>query len=571
MLGERYFATRDRLRELMRGIDALAAETGVDTPDTAEVDAAAPDLDAPFQFLVCGEVNAGKSSLLNAIFGHELCDTGDLPDTGRIRRYRHGTTRRREEISPQLEDRHHPAEFLRNFQLIDTPGANSSARGHLDTIGTLLPAADLVLFVFSIANPWEATTWDLLARLDDDTFDRAAIVVQQCDLRERGQVEVILGHLRELSLKRLGRLLPTFAVSAHRAMLAKREHPPAYAPWQASGFGPLEDHISRRICHSPRRRRMLDHWRKRSAHTLQRIEERTDDTLRAVNRSDRFLAEIEREIDALRQGFVLRLPRHLAEVTGVFQREAAWVAKRLNRRLGPASTLLRLFTGDRSGTEIENLFITRLQTAVETVATQDAGETVETCRRHRTALAARVKEEIGVELGESTELEAILGPAKDRFIERLGRAARSGIGGLKGRHALEVALRQRRTPLKTLVAFALLALTTAGVTGTLDIPFAPWAALGLAGVCGILFALGSLLSRREIVDDFRERLLDACGGFASGLRGDYEEALRVFFQDYTACLGEVKRHLARQKLVLEPRMQRWNGLFLALKAVEQDL
>jgi len=569
MLGERYFATRERLREVMHGIAALAGETR--TEEAVGEEESAPAFDSPFQFLVLGEVNAGKSSLLNALFGCEFCRVSNLPDTSRVRRYRYGETTNDKETAPFLDDCARPLPFLKDFHLIDTPGTNSAVRDHLASLSAMLPDLDLILIVFSADNPWESTTWDQLSRLDEASLDRTVLVVQQCDKREPADVQVILGHLRELSLKRLGRVPPLFAVSAQRAWEAKLTTPPAYAPWQASGFGPLEDHLSRQVCHSYRRRKTLDHWRKQGANTLQRIEERMDETLRGVNRSDRFLAEIEREIDSLRQRFVLRLPRHLAEVAGVFQTEAAWVAKRLNRRLGPIPTLLRLFSGQRSGPEIESLFIARLQAAVETVATQDAGETVDVCRKHRAALSARVLEEIGVELGASEELETILGPAKERFIQRLGRAARSGIGNLKVRHALDQALRHRRASLKTLVAFTLLALTAAGVGGTMRIPWLPWIALGIAGATSVLFVLNSYFTRREIVGDFRDRLLATCGTFAHALRGDYEEALRVFFQEYTGCLGEVKRHLARQKFELEPRMQRWNGLFLALKAVEQEL
>ena len=80
-----------------------------------------------------------------------------------------------------------------------------------------------------------------------------------------------------------------------------------------------------------------------------------------------------------------------------------------------------------------------------------------------------------------------------------------------------------------------------------------------------------MLSRREIVRTFRERLLDTCGSFANALRGDYEEGLRVLFQDYAGCLKDVRRHVANGKLALEPQLQRWNTLFLSLKAIEQEL
>jgi hypothetical protein len=74
-----------------------------------------------------------------------------------------------------------------------------------------------------------------------------------------------------------------------------------------------------------------------------------------------------------------------------------------------------------------------------------------------------------------------------------------------------------------------------------------------------------------VVTGFQDRLLDTCGGFASALKSDYEEALRIVFQDYGDTLGAIRRHLVAAKGTLEPRQKRWNELFLTLKALEQDL
>jgi hypothetical protein len=78
-------------------------------------------------------------------------------------------------------------------------------------------------------------------------------------------------------------------------------------------------------------------------------------------------------------------------------------------------------------------------------------------------------------------------------------------------------------------------------------------------------------SGKEIVSEYRERLLNSGDTFVSALRGQYEEGLRLFFQDYALGLEAVRKHLAKQKQQLAPRLERWNGLFLGLKAIEQEL
>lgn len=571
MFGERYFATRERLVEVIHGIVALGEQTLAPIGGELVTDGIPNGPATPFLFMVFGEVNAGKSSVLNGLCGSELCRVNILPETDRVMCYVHGGTSRDLEILPALEECHRPLEFLRDFNLVDTPGTNSAARGHLNLAERFLPVADLILFVFPISNPWGASTWDFLARLPEDVLKRVALVIQQIDQRDPADIPVILGHMRDLSVKRTGLVLPIFAVSGKLALEARRSEPFSRACWARSGFQELEDFISRSICQSPQRLQLLDAWRQRAAEALRTIEDRMEETARNVDRCARFLAEVEREIDGLRNQFVIRLPSHLAGVAEVFQTEAMWVAKRLNRKLGPMKSLLRLFFGDKSGSEIEVWFVERLQAAVEVVAEKDATETASICESHWNRLVVRVKAEMGMSLPDASGIQPELDHARKRFVRRLGRTSTMGIGNLKVRHGLDGALRHRNSALKTLVAASLLGLSAAGACGCFMIPWAPWICLGTSlAVMGIALAY-ALLSRLEIVKSFRERLLDACGSFANALRGDYEEALRVLFQDYAACLKEIRRHVASERLALQPRQQRWNELFLALKAIEQEL
>ena len=571
MFGERYFATREQLIEVMRGIVVLGEQTQAEIGPELSNDAVQQGLTTPFLFVVSGEVNAGKSTLVNGLFGSDLCKVNILPETERVTWYRHGSTSRDVEITPVLEERYRPIEFLRDFNLVDTPGTNSVVRGHQSITERFLPVADLILFVFPVTNPWGAATWDFLSKMPEDALQRVAFIIQQIDQRDPADIPVILGHMRDLSMKRMGRVPPMFPVSAKLAIDAKKAQPFAKDKWTECGFQALEDFISRSVCQSPQRVKLLDTWRRHAADALRKIEDQMEQTTRNADRCSRFLAEIEREIDGLQNQFVIRLPRHLTGVAEVFQTEASWVAKRLSRRLGPAGTLLRLFVGDKSGLEIEAWFIERLQAAVENVAENDATEVASICESHWNTLVGRVKREIGVTVPDAPSIRSELDDARMRFVRTLGRAARQGIGNLKVRHGLDVSLRHRNTALKTLVAVALLGLSAGGLCGYFSLSRTAWICTGGSLLVAIFALVYALLSRREIVRTFRERLLDTCGSFANALRGDYEEGLRVLFQDYAGCLKDVRRHVANGKLALEPQLQRWNTLFLSLKAIEQEL
>lgn len=571
MFGERYFATRGRFAELVGGIAELAAETVTDLDSHVPLTEIQAGLNAPLRVVVCGEVNAGKSTLLNGLCGHDLCPVSVLPETKQVRWYRHGETARTIEVSPLLAECHRPLEFLWHVNLVDTPGTNSVVQGHQEITARFLPTADLILYVFPVANPWGATTWDAISRLPAEALARVAIILQQADQRDANDLQVILGHMADLAMKRIGQVPPIFAVSGKLAHEARRASPVARDHLVASGFPALEKFISTSICQSISRRHEMESWRTQAGTALRALDERIEEQIRAADTQSRFIEQLEHEIDDIRQQFVTRLPRHLSGVAEVFESEGIQVTKLLRRRMAAMPSILRLFIGDRTGPDMETAFIERLQAAVEAVAHQDGGEVAAACQSHWTGLGQRVKAAMAVDLEAATPIDQTLSTARLRFVQRLGHAARAGVGNLKVRNQLDKELRRRNRSLKSFVSMTLILTIIGASCGALNVPWLPAVCCGFAA----LFLTGGVLAawatRRTITGDFQSRLLDTCGTFASTLHADYEEALRIVFHDYAAALGNVRTHLAREKLAIEPRMRRWQELFLTLKALEQEL
>jgi len=569
--GERHFATREQLAALMCRIADLAAHTGTELNGHLSLDESREALGSPVLFAVCGEVNSGKSTLLNGLFGHDLCSVHVLPETDRVLVYRFGNPATDTQISAELEERHRPINFLRNFNLVDTPGTNSLDQNHQAVTEKFLTTADLVLCVFPVTNPWGAATWDLISRMPASIVERTVLIIQQADLRQEPDIAVILEHMADLAMKRIGRVPPIFAVSAKLACEAKNQTPNGNAFLAKSGFPALETFISNRICDSPSRKQTLETWRAKAAAALRAVEDRIEDQNRALQYQGRFLESIEREIDDIRERFVTRLPRHLTGVAEVFETEAVWVSKRLHRSLGVIPSFFRLFVGDRTGPKMESFFSGRLQTAVEAVAQNDGNEVVDACRAHWNELVGRVKATVNVDMGDPAPLDQTLEAAKQQFVIRLGSAARHGIGNLKVRNQLDKDLKKRNVALKSFI-FMTLMLTTAGATcGALGLPWLPAILCGLAFLFLIGGAITALITRKTIKAEFQRRLLNTCGGFAATLRVDYEEALRIVFKNHRASLGAVRTHLAHKKIAVEPGLKLWQELFLTLKALEQDL
>jgi hypothetical protein len=569
--GECYFASRERITQVVKGIADLARDTSTPLGDSLSASAFEKDLGTPFLFVACGEVNAGKSSLLNGLFGKDLCKVSILPETDRVIWYRYGAPPRDVATTPSLEERFRPIDFLRDFNLVDTPGTNSVVKGHQQIMERFLSVADLILFVFPVTNPWGAATWNLISGLPAECHARFAFIIQQADQRDPADLKIITQHIAELSLKKIGVAPPIFAVSGKMAFEAKHAVAFAGEVYERSGFPAFEDFISRRVCDSPERRAALHTWRSHASAALRKIEDRIEEQTRVLGDQNRFLASLEDEIDAMRERLVARLPRHLAGVAEVFETEAVWATHSLHKQLGLFRSVFRLFVGDRTGSQTEFLFIDRLRTAVEAVAESDGADIVAACRSHWVELDARVEEAIGTGLGGQEPIDENLAQARRRFVQRIGRAAQQAINNLHVRKELEDDLRRRNLALKSFTATTLLFLIAVATCGIFDFPWLPWIFCAIAA----LFTFGgmviALITRRRIARDFQASLLETCGAFAETLRSDYEDALRIFFQDYTSSLNSIRKHLAKQKLAIEPKLARWHDLFLTLKSIEQDI
>jgi hypothetical protein len=566
--GERYFASREQISQVVNGITELARDTDTPLEDLLSTTALEKDLGTPFLFVVCGEVNAGKSSLINGLFGCELCKVNILPETDRVIWYRHGAVPRDIDTTPSLKECFQPIDFLRDFNLIDTPGTNSAIEGHQEITQRFLSIADLILFVFPVTNPWGVATWNLISALPQERHKRVAYIIQQSDQREAADLKIIAEHMSELSIKKIGIVPPIFAVSAKNALEAKRAG--ASRTLEESGFPALEDFISRHVCDSSERRAALISLRSHASTDLRKIEDRIEEKTRTLGEQNHFLSSLEDEIDAMRERLVARLPCHLAEVAEVFEREAVCVTRSLRKWLNPFLSVFRVFIGDRTGSRIESLFIDRLRIAVEAVAESDGADVVAACRSHWDALDARVKEAIGSGLDEQEPIDENLAQARRRFVQSIGRAAHLAINNLYVRKELEADLRRRNLALKSFTASTLIFLIVGATFGIFGFQSLPTIFCYIAALFAVGGALIALVTRRNIARDFQSSLLDTCGAFAETLRADYEDALHIFFQDYTSCLNSIRKHLAKQKIAIEPKLTRWQQLFLTLKSIEQD-
>ncbi len=247
MVADLYLQLRSRTEAALAALLKLAADLQREPAMLDTLQNMLKDVREPLLFVVVGEVKAGKSSLLNALFGQEFCKVDVLPATDRIYIFKHGAREETVDVSSQVTERFQPIAFLQDFNIVDTPGTNTMVAEHQTITENFIPRADLVLFVFSVVNPWGASAWELLKFVNQKWLKNIVFVLQQADLRDACEVEVIEQHLRETANQKLGFAPPIFAVSARKAFLARTSGVDKDRLWKESRFADLEAHINRMV------------------------------------------------------------------------------------------------------------------------------------------------------------------------------------------------------------------------------------------------------------------------------------------------------------------------------------
>jgi small GTP-binding protein len=159
------------------------------------VDELLTTLEDLFTIVIVGEFNAGKSSLINALFGARLRVEGPIPvdDVISILRFAEQPSQRR--LSDYVVEQFYPVEFLRNITLVDTPGTNSIVQRHQEITEDYIPRADLVLFVTSIDRPLSESERKFLEYIRE-WGKKVVFVLNKIDTKSEDEIGQVVDYLK---------------------------------------------------------------------------------------------------------------------------------------------------------------------------------------------------------------------------------------------------------------------------------------------------------------------------------------------------------------------------------------
>jgi len=242
ILSRREQELRDRESELLGRLDAaLRTFDATASDDARHLRRARAQLDQLFLLVVAGEFNSGKSSFINALIGERVLPEGVTPTTDRITLLRWAEEADEKAVEPFVVHRTHPAELLRELNVVDTPGTNAVIRRHEELTRDFVPRSDLVLFVTSADRPFTETERAFLEHIRE-WGKKIVVVINKIDILESEPERTeVRDFVRRNAAELLGREPEIFAVSARRALQALEGSEPSL--WSSSGFDEVQTYL----------------------------------------------------------------------------------------------------------------------------------------------------------------------------------------------------------------------------------------------------------------------------------------------------------------------------------------
>lgn len=186
----------DRSLENIERVEGLFVEAQALFPDfQPNITGLKEQLSNPFSIFICGEFNAGKSSLLNHLGDNTNAPVGIIPTTKEIQSY--------------------DPEGLGGLVFIDSPGTNSIIEQHQELTENYLKQADIILFVTSIERPLTRSEQDFLVLVDKTWARKVIVTINKIDLATEDEVKQVKAYVSDGLQEIFNEMPPIFAISSH--------------------------------------------------------------------------------------------------------------------------------------------------------------------------------------------------------------------------------------------------------------------------------------------------------------------------------------------------------------------
>ena len=572
MVAEKYLELRSQLGATLGSLIALAHQIGAPEDALRNLQNLITNLGQPFLFVVVGEVKAGKSSLLNALFGREFCKVDVLPATDRIYEFKYGESDYDVQISDHITALYRQIDFLKDFNIVDTPGTNTIVANHQEITENFVPMADLIVFVFAVTNPWAASAWDFLRLIGQHWKKNVVFVVQQADLRDPHEVEIVSKHLDQTVLQILGANCPIFAVSAKKAFLAKTSPDVDREKlWSESHFGELEDWITETVSRSEERGGKLRSVAQTAQVLAGGLRARLQGSLEVLKSDQEKLTSIRSTFDARKVQTQRQVGGFIREIEQAYDACRERGEKVLEERLTFGRTVKMVFSGARW----EKDFQDKVESEVKKEVQSKIEHALSLLESDLRSMWQDLQDKVNVQFGSETkkQVRAVMPgflTQRQEVLQRLQLTLLEQMSDEKVKEQLQSLFgettRWLRVPTSVAaaggIATVIAALTHTAlmdVTGTVA---------GLAALTGTLYAVWR---RRKILRQYREQMDVKRRDLTRAVESQLIHAIEAFYHEVGLTFSPLETFCESESKRTVPLKERIESLDQAIGALKSQL
>jgi GTPase SAR1 family protein len=570
MIADEYFQVRAQLGSALFSLQALAHELHASRESARTLQELAASLREPFLFVVLGEARAGKSSLLNALFGRELCQVDSETESREAHLFKYGPRQKDIPGSDGVIECLRPIFLLRDFHLLDMPGIRTPA-ARAQKLVPFLTKADLLLFIVSSTEPWSDSLTGFLSKLPPERLAHLVLVVQQIDLRKDVEIEAVTRHLKQSASEQAGMDLPVFAVSALRGFVAKTNAVDKERLLAESGMDRLESYIDQAITRGEERWGALRRACQDSQEILAELAEKVRGAFYVIHYDDQNLMHLTLTLEDRRQQSLRQVNGILWTLGESYDRVAKRVEETLRNQLGIQAMLRIVFTRGTWRQHFHELVASSLAEAIhrQIVSSIDAFE-IDLGDLSRELRASLESSSFAAELANETSAPVFIKERAD-LLDKVDRtmseqAAESQleerISALLGTLALWV-----RIPALFAVLMAMGA-AVALITGSRVLA----AVLAAGAVVALVVALIVALARRAgILSFFNTAMVRRREELLAPIEDHLRTAIHAFYEELKQPFEPLRAFVAAQRVIYEPMILRVKQLEETFAKTAADL
>jgi small GTP-binding protein len=572
LLKEQYQEFLQAEKTLLWDIHNCVLKTGAQETDVTHLQDAIARLDELFLLVVVGEFNSGKSAFINALVEEKVLEEGPTPTTDMINMLKYG-----EEQSTRVMDNlrvtKFPLDFLKNVNIVDTPGTNSIVQEHDELTMNFIPKADFVVFVMSLDRALTDSEREFLELISIKWKRKLLFLLNKIDTASNEEnIQKVVSYLQREGKNILGIEPVIFPVSVKLAFEGKKTNDKEVL--QQSRFFELEQYIFDALNEKERVRLKLLSPLYTAQPICHNIMEELEEKLRVIAEDMQRLQHIETQLSYTKDDLKDSYSRFILQVENILldlrNRAYDFVEDFLQLR-----NIWNIASKEKAEKQFDEKVVKDSSEQIEEVLTEAADWTVKKSVKTWDDILDYYKQQ----LHRDTHRDKIIGEIGGQFAYDRDKIYRSVIKEARAKIKAFDFQQESQKILKAfqnaMIHFAATEVSAIGVGAVLVLIFEALF-LDITGILasGVLVTAGFFIlprKRRQAKEAFNTRIQELIADLKHNISLQFDEYMRATFEQIKETISPFERFCRAEHDELESAREELLALTQKLNTLQRDI